>query len=304
MTNYNSHISVYIDEVIEYLKVKNDGIYIDCTLGRCGHTKKIIENLKSGLVIGIDRDLDAINYAKSLALTNLKIIHDKFSNLESIFKNNNLNEVDGFLFDLGVSSPQLDDPSRGFSYNKDSLLDMRMDQTQTMTARDVVNNYSLNQLTKIFRLYGESKFSYNVAKAIVNARKLSEINTTFQLNEIIKSSLPRNELIKDKHPSRVFFQAIRIEVNNELEEIERAVEFALKHVKKGGRVVIISFHSLENSLINKIIKNVSKHNESLSYLPTPQKISPTFKIIKHKELDNKDNLRARSARLHIIERDY
>ena len=301
--NYNHHQPVYENEVINYLSIKPNGVYIDCTLGRCGHTKKIISKLSTGFVIGIDRDIEAINYAKQLKLNNLRLEHDKFSNLDKIFQKHNLNEVDGIIFDLGVSSPQLDNVNRGFSYNQLADLDMRMDQSQKKDAKQVINSYSLNELIRIFRDYGESKYAYNVAKNIVNQRKNKVINTTFELNEIIKDSLPAKELSKHKHPSRVFYQAIRMEVNNELEEIKIALNAALKHLKVGSRLILISFHSLENNIIKSVLKEQTKVNEQLSYLPTKSNITNSYKLIKHKILDKSDNPRSRSARLHIIERE-
>ena len=271
--NYNYHKPVYENEVIDYLSIKPNGVYIDCTLGRCGHTKKIISKLSTGFVIGIDRDIEAINYAKQLKLKNIKLEHDKFSNLDKIIQKYNLNEVDGIIFDLGISSPQLDNADRGFSYNQLANLDMRMDQSQTKDAKQVINSYSLNELVRIFRDYGESKYAYNVAKNIVNERRHKIINTTFELNEIIKASLPAKELNKQKHPSRVFFQAIRMEVNNELEEIKIALNIALKHLKVGSRLKLISYHKLEKNINKRVLKEQTKIHEQLRYLPTKSHIS-------------------------------
>ncbi len=305
MNNYNQHYSVLLNESIEALNIKPDGIYVDCTLGRAGHSQKILSKLNAkGKLIGIDRDIAAIEYAKSVINDERFIpVHAPFSQLQTILTRLGINQVDGVLFDLGVSSPQLDDPTRGFSYHNDARLDMRMDQAQKLDANFIVNNYELNELTDLFRNYGADKFAYQVAKAIVKQRTQQPINTTLELVEVIKSALPKSEVYGDKHPARVFFQALRIAVNDEFGEIKQAISDALKLLGSHGRLVVISFHSLENNVVKQQIKQ-STQSSIPSYLPI--NTQPTYKIIKAKQVTQEEleqNNRSRSAKLHIIERN-
>ncbi len=304
-SSYNQHFSVLLDESIEALNIKPDGIYVDCTLGRAGHSQKILANLNDkGKLIGIDRDITAIEYANSIIHdTRFKAIHAPFSQLKTILTELGINQVNGILFDLGVSSPQLDDPTRGFSYHNDARLDMRMDQAQKLDAHFIVNNYGLNELTNLFRSYGADKFAYQVAKAIVKQRAEQPINTTLELVDAIKSALPKSEVYGDKHPARVYFQALRIAVNNEFGEIEQAINDALNLLGSNGRLVVISFHSLENNVVKQQIKKTTQ-SKIPSYLPI--NTQPTYKIIKAKQVSEKEleeNNRSRSAKLHIIERN-
>ncbi|PKM63659.1 MAG: 16S rRNA (cytosine(1402)-N(4))-methyltransferase, partial [Firmicutes bacterium HGW-Firmicutes-20] len=242
-----SHISVLLEETIDYLGVKEDGIYLDATCGRGGHTEAIVKQLTSGKVIVFDLDIVAIEEAKKRLmpyLDKLIFINDNYATLKKHCEANDIKQLDGFVFDLGVSSPQFDDPARGFSYRYDSRLDMRMDQSQTFSAYHLVNEYPLNQLTKVLRDYGEEPFAYPIAKKIVAARLLSPITTTGQLVEIIKSALPSRILHQKGHPAKQTFQAIRIEVNQELASVEKAVSDACALLKVGCRGCVITFHSL------------------------------------------------------------
>lgn len=308
MNNSNEHISVLLEESIQALSIKNDGIYVDCTAGRGGHSQKILEQLETGKLICIDRDIEAINFIRNKykAYKNVFYFHSTFSNLTKLLEQLDISKVDGILLDLGVSSPQLDNISRGFSYNGDAKLDMRMDQNQEISAFDIVNTYELRELINIFNIYGECKHSNQVAKAIIKSRLIKPIENTIELSNIIKSALPIKELYKPKHPSRTYFQAIRIVVNNEQQEIVSVIDQSVKLLNALGRLVIISFNSLEDLWVKKTLK---KHLISSipSYLPVNENLSrPECKRIKANktsddEIDN--NKRARSSKLHIIERN-
>lgn len=302
---HNDHLPVFLNEVVDSLKIVDNGIYFDCTFGRGGHSKAILTKLSvNAKLIAIDCDQTAYEYAlANIKDDRFKIVKAKFSELENIIKSLQIKEVNGFVFDLGVSSPQLDNPKRGFSYHQEHYLDMRMDQTQQIDAHYIINHYSVEKLINIFRNYGESKYASIVAKAIVQQRQIKSIDTTMQLVDIIKKTLPKKELYQQKHPARVFFQAIRMEVNQEIPELEKGLTSALKYLAVGSRIVIISFHSLENQIIKQILKKHIKTQESLSYLPI-ENLSQ-FKLIKSPQLSSEElnqNPRARSARLHIIER--
>ena len=304
------HIPVLLNEVIEGLDIKSDGIYFDLTLGRGGHSKEILKRLQSGHLYGVDQDITAINESKE----NLKefadkitLVHDNFSNLEKIMAKYNINYVDGILMDLGVSSPQFDDSQRGFSYREDAPLDMRMDVSNPISAKEIVNSYSLNELTRIFREYGEDKYSYQIAKNIVKEREVHPINTTFELVEIIKRSKPMKELAKAGHPAKQIFQALRIEVNHELDVLKVALNSAIKALRPhGGRLAIITFQSLEDRIVKNAFKEASvvignryddgKASEEKEYLLVNNK--PI--VASQKELE--ENLRAHSAKLRILER--
>ncbi len=305
MNSYDQHCSVLLEESVAALNIKPDGIYVDCTLGRAGHSQKILAQLNSaGRLIGIDRDQTAIDYANQVIQDpRFTAVHAPFSQLKQILAQHNIEAVDGCLFDLGVSSPQLDDPHRGFSYHQDARLDMRMDQSQSLDAHEIVNHYSLTQLKDIFQAYGAGKFSVPVARAIVKHRAVQPIDTTLQLVEVIKSALPKAQLYGDKHPARVYFQALRIAVNHEFEEIQQALHDALTLLANHGRLVVISFHSLENAIVKHQIKQTTQ-SKLPSYLPCTT--SPTYKIIKPPVVSNQElanNHRARSAKLHIMERN-
>ena len=304
------HIPVLLIEVIQGLNIKPNGIYFDLTLGRGGHSKEILKKLDSGHLYGVDQDETAIKES----LINLKdyenkitLIHDNFAHLANIMAEYQINYVDGILMDLGVSSPQFDEGDRGFSYREDAPLDMRMDQNNPLTAKTVVNTYSLQELAKIFKEYGEDKYAYQIAKNIVKYREDAPIETTYQLVEIIKKSKPMKELAKVGHPAKQIFQALRIEVNHELEVLQIALKEALKALKPhGGRLAIITFQSLEDRIVKNIYKEASivignryddgrKGEEKEYRLVNAKPITAS-----EEELNN--NPRSHSAKLRIIER--
>ena len=249
----NPHISVLLNESIENLNIKEDGIYVDCTLGFAGHSSQILKRIKKGKLFAFDQDGEAIEYSKKILgqiSDNYEIINSNFVNIKEELNKRGITKVDGILFDLGVSSVQLDEAERGFSYHKDAKLDMRMNQNQKLSAYEVVNEYDLNDLIKIFYEYGEEKYSKSIANAIVKNRP---IETTLQLAEIIKMSVPE-KYRRTSHPARKVFQAIRIEVNKELDVFEKALNDSIDLLNEGGRLCVITFHSLED----KICKNTFK----------------------------------------------
>lgn len=304
------HISVLLNESIDALNLKDDSIIVDCTLGYGGHSSNILSRIKKGHLFAFDQDSEAIRHStnrlKNIG-TNFTIIKSNFVNLKEKLKEEGIEQVDGVLFDLGVSSPQLDDKERGFSYHEDARLDMRMDKENKISAYEIVNNYSKRELANIFYKYGEDKFSQNIAKKIVERRNIKPIETTLELVEIIKSAVPM-KFRKDKHPARQIFQAIRIEVNHELDVIEPALEQALSLIKVGGRVAVITFHSLEDRLVKNYFKEKCKIDPKVKGMPNiPDEYLPDFKLVVNKaikptqeELDN--NKRARSAKLRVIEK--
>ena len=289
------HISVLKDELINNLNLKEDSIIVDGTLGYAGDSSIILERIKKGFLFAFDQDSEAIEYSTNVLNkigTNFTIIKSNFVNLKQELNKRGIEKIDGAIFDLGVSSPQLDNGRRGFSYHEDARLDMRMDKDNPLDAYYVVNNYDLNDLTRIFRDYGEDKFAYQIAKKIVKQREEKPIETTLELVEAIKSAVPEKEKRK-KHPAKQIFQAIRIEVNHELDVIKPALEQALEMLNVGGRVEVITFHSLEDKI--KGLPNIPKE-----YLPDFKLVVNKAIIPTDKELKN--NNRARSAKLRIIER--
>ena len=304
------HISVLKDELINNLNLKEDSIIVDGTLGYAGDSSIILERIKKGFLFAFDQDSEAIEYSTNVLNkigTNFTIIKSNFVNLKQELNNRGIEKIDGAIFDLGVSSPQLDNGRRGFSYHEDARLDMRMDKDNPLDAYYVVNNYDLNDLTRIFRDYGEDKFAYQIAKKIVKQREEKPIETTLELVEAIKSAVPEKEKRK-KHPAKQIFQAIRIEVNHELDVIKPALEQALEMLNVGGRVEVITFHSLEDKIVKKYFKEVCSIDDKIKGLPNiPKEYLPDFKLVVNKaiiptdkELEN--NNRARSAKLRIIER--
>ena len=299
------HKSVLLEECIENLSLKDDSIVVDCTLGRAGHSSGILKKIPAGFLYAFDQDLDAIDSSyKRLSEIgdNFKIINSNFVNLKEKLNELGVFEVDAITYDLGVSSPQLDEAERGFSFHKDAKLDMRMNQNQSLDAYVVVNEYSKEELIRIFREYGEEKYAVSIANGIVNNRP---INTTLELAEIIKNNVPFSYK-KEKHPARKVFQAIRIEVNDELNVFEKSLYQALELIKVGGRIEVITFHSLEDKICKRIFNEVSKLDDNLKKLPiVPIELQPRFKTVanitpKTDELD--ENNRARSAKLRVIER--
>lgn len=301
------HIPVLLNEVIEGLNIKPSGIYLDLTVGRGGHSSEILSRLKTGRLICVDQDEEAIiasNERLSKISDHYKIIRANFSALSEILSSEGLEEVDGILMDLGVSSPQFDNGERGFSYNADARLDMRMDQRQDLTAYQIVNTYSLEDLNKIFQIYGEEKYSYSIAKNIIKAREIAPIETTFQLVDIIKRSKPMKELKKVGHPAKQVFQALRIATNDELNVLEKTLKIALKHLAPEGRLAVITFHSGEDRIVKNIFKEaaVEVGNRLDGPMSNPQK---EFELINHKpitasESELERNHRSASAKLRII----
>ena len=303
----DEHIPVLLNEVIEGLNIKPSGIYMDLTVGRGGHSSQILKRLTSGRLIAVDQDEEAI-VASSKRLKeigdNFVIVRDNFSNLENILKDLQVDQVDGILMDLGVSSPQFDKGERGFSYNSEARLDMRMDQRQDLTAYTIVNTYSLEDLTKIFQTYGEEKYSYSIAKNIIKSREIAPIETTFQLVEIIKRSKPMKELKKVGHPAKQVFQALRIAVNDELNVLTKTLYQALDHLKEGGRLAVITFHSGEDRIVKNIFKEAAVEIGNRLDIPMTTK-AKEFDLINHKPItasedELKINHRSASAKLRII----
>ena len=296
------HKSVLLNEVIEYLNLKQGGKYIDATVGYGGHSSHILKEIgKEGVLFAFDQDDEAISYSTK----RLSKIGDNFTIFKSNFVNmkNYVNEkVDGILFDLGVSSPQLDDGDRGFSFHKDAVLDMRMDKNNPLDARKVVNEYSYNDLVRIFYKFGEEKYSKPIAKAIINSRP---INTTLELAEIIKESVPISYRNKS-HPARKVFQAIRIEVNHELDILESSLSDAFDLLNVGGRLVVITFHSLEDKIVSNVFKKLCSDDESTKKLPfVPEDLKAKAKMIVKltpSEDEINENNRSRSSKLRVIER--
>jgi 16S rRNA (cytosine1402-N4)-methyltransferase len=302
------HYSVLLEESIKHLNLKENSVIVDCTLGYAGHSSRVLKEIKKGFLFAFDQDDEAIKYSKEKLdkiASNYEIIRSNFVNLKEELNKRNINEVDGILYDLGVSSPQLDNKERGFSFHADARLDMRMDTKQKLSAYEVVNNYSYDDLVRIFRVYGEEKFATSIAKNIITTRENKSIETTLELAEIIKNSVPE-KYRREKHPARKVFQAIRIEVNNELNVFENSLNQALDLVKVGGRICVITFHSLEDRICKDIFKRVSSVDPSLKNLPIiPEEYQPKFKLVANIEPsahELEENNRSRSARLRVIER--
>lgn len=302
------HESVLLKEAIEYLNLNENSIAVDCTLGYAGHSSEILKIVKNGFLYSFDQDLEAINYSTNKLKEirdNFKIINSNFVNIKEKLKENEITKVDAILFDLGVSSPQLDEGDRGFSFHQDARLDMRMDQTSDLDAYYVVNNYSYEDLTRIFFKYGEESYARSIAKKIVKVREAKPIETTFELVEVIKSSVP-DKYKRDKHPARKVFQAIRIEVNHELEVFEKALRDSLELLNIGGRICVITFHSLEDKLCKSIFTEVSKLDDNLKNMPIiPEEYLKDYKVvatIKPSKEELSRNNRARSSKLRVIEK--
>lgn len=304
------HYSVLLKESIDGLNIKDGGTYVDCTLGYAGHSKVILEKNKKGKLFAFDEDENAVKYSKEALSSigdNFTIFKENFSNLKETLEKENILKVDGFLFDLGFSSPQIDDAKRGFSFILNAPLDMRMDTQNSLTAKDVVNTYSLEKLTDIFFKYAEEKYSKVIASAICKERKNKEIVTTFELVDIIQNAVGASYFYKN-HPEREIFQAIRIEVNNELSVIEKALPDAIDMLSKGGRICVITFHSLEDRLVKQIFKKYSEVDDILKgMIDIPDEYKPKIKIINKKPIlptdeEINENSRSHSAKLRIVER--
>lgn len=305
------HYSVMKNEVIASLNIKPNGIYVDATLGYAGMSKEILKRLNSeGLLIGIDQDSEARAYSDNILKeigNNYKIIASNFKDLKKILKELNIDGIDGIIFDLGFSSPQIDDDERGFSFMKDAPLDMRMNREENLTASYIVNNYSESDLCKYFYKYGEEKLSSAIAKKIVSERKDKNISTTFELVDVIKMATGANYFYKN-HPERKIFQALRIMVNDELNVLESVLPDAIELLNKKGRIAVITFHSLEDRIVKNVFKEYSEVNEVFKGLPDiPKEYQAKLKIINKKpivasEKELEENTRSHSAKLRIGEK--
>ena len=256
-----AHQSVLLNECIDALAIKPDGIYLDGTLGGAGHSLQICRNLTTGRLIGVDRDLVALEAAKKRLYRHAKkvtLVHDNFENVGAILTALGLDRIDGMLFDLGVSSPQLDDAERGFSYMADAPLDMRMDREQSLTAYEIVNNWPREELKSILYEYGEERYAPQIAAAIERVRTDRPIETTLELVDIIRSAMPASALREKQHPAKRSFQAIRIAVNDELGAVRQGMEAAIDHLKPGGRLAVITFHSLEDRIVKNVFQDAAK----------------------------------------------
>lgn len=308
------HITVLLNEAVDGLNIKPDGTYVDCTLGGGGHSGLILSKLsENGKLYSFDQDITAINFNKDKfeeenELGKINFIKSNFRNISEELNKRNILGVDGILYDLGVSSPQFDNADRGFSYNYDAPLDMRMDQSQSLTARDVVNDWSYEQLVRIFFRYGEEKFAKSIARRIEKVRQQTPIETTGQLVDLIKEAIPAKARRKGGHPAKKTFQAIRIAVNDELGALEESLEQALDLLNPGGRISVITFQSLEDRLVKVMFKQKTSLPElppGLPVIPDSQKIE--YKLITRKPIVPSEdeithNNRAHSAKLRIIEK--
>ena len=304
------HISVLLTESISSLNLKEDSIVVDATLGYGGHSSNILMRINKGYLFAFDQDSEAIRHSTDRLNeigTNFTIIKSNFVKMKDELEKLGVEKVDAVLFDLGVSSPQLDDADRGFSYHNDARLDMRMDKEAKLSAYEVVNNYSKEELASIFKKYGEDKFAKIIAKKIVEYRESKPIETTLELVEIIKSAVPIKFRL-DKHPARQIFQAIRIEVNHELDVIEPALSQALSLLNVGGRCAVITFHSLEDRIVKNYFKKMSEVDSKVKGMPNiPSSYLPDFRLVENKAIIPSDeeilnNPRARSSKLRVIER--
>ena len=306
-----NHKSVLLNEVIESLNIKADGYYVDGTLGGGGHALEVVKRLGSGKLIGIDRDSDAIKAATQRLndySNSVIIIRDNYVNIENILKRENIDKVDGIYIDLGVSSYQLDTAERGFTYRFDAPLDMRMDDRNELKASDIVNDYSESELFHIIRDYGEDRFAKNIAKHIVEYRNKKRIETTFELVDIIKASIPMKIQVTGGHPAKRTFQAIRIELNKELEVLTDSLNVMIDLLKPGGRLSVITFHSLED----RIVKQAFKKAESPCVCPKKFPVCVcgnkskgrviTRKAILPSEEELEENSRSKSAKLRVFEK--
>lgn len=304
------HITVLLNETVDQLNIKPNGVYVDCTLGGAGHSLYLVQQLTDGKLISIDQDQNAIDNAHIIMkdhLDKVTFVKDNFRNLRAILDELNIDKVDGILYDLGVSSPQLDVGERGFSYHQDARLDMRMDQTQELSAYEVVNEWPYEKLVSIFFRYGEEKFSKQIARKIENLRETTPIETTSQLVDIIKEAIPAPARRTGGHPAKRVFQAIRIAVNDELGAFETSIEQAIDSVDVGGRISVITFHSLEDRLCKQVFQEYEKGPEIPRGLPViPDEFKPKLKRVNRKpivstEEELNDNNRARSAKLRVVE---
>lgn len=304
----SKHISVLLDEAIEGLNIQDNKVYVDGTLGRGGHSSAILEKMNSGMLYAFDKDQDAIDIV-NIDDEKFTVIKSDFRHMKSRMEAIGVDKVDGILLDIGVSSPQFDEGDRGFSYRFDDQLDMRMDKSQKLSAYTVVNNYSEDDLREIFYEYGEERYARIIAKNIVEFRKNEPINTTFDLVDIIKYSLPNKELNKKGHPAKKVFQAIRIEVNDELGALKEVIREGSKLLNPGGRMVIITFHSLEDRIVKVMFRDLAEGEKIDPRIPLlPHQIAETdYKVVTKRPItaskeELEYNKRAKSAKLRILER--
>jgi len=305
------HVSVLLNETIEGLNIKENGVYVDCTLGGGGHSLEILKRLTTGHLYCFDQDQNAIAAASqrlAQVSQNFTIIYSNFQNLKEELQRRGVEYVDGILFDLGVSSPQFDDGERGFSYNYDAKLDMRMDQQQTLSAYEIVNTYTYQELVRILYKYADEKFAKQIARAIERHREIKPIETTFELVDIIKEAIPAPARRKGGHPAKRTFQALRIAVNDELNVFEKALNAAIDLISVNGRIAVITFHSLEDKICKYTFQEITKNPDIPKGIPVIlEELEPKFKKITRKpitasqvELD--ENHRSHSAKLRIVER--
>lgn len=306
-----NHVTVLLNEAVEGLNVKSDGIYVDCTLGGAGHSSLILKQLTTGHLYCFDQDENAIQAARQRLETignQFTIIQSNFKNIKAELNQRGVEHVDGILFDLGVSSPQFDNAERGFSYNYDARLDMRMDQSSSLDAHEIVNHYSYEQLVEILYKYADEKFAKQIARRIEKEREIQPIDTTFQLVEIVKSAIPAYARRKGGHPAKRTFQALRIAVNDELNVFDIALKDALDLLNINGRIAVITFHSLEDKICKYTFNEGSKLKDVPKGLPViPEGMQPKFKLINKKpiiatEEELNENHRSHSAKLRVIER--
>lgn len=313
MTEFE-HVTVLLNEAVDNLKIKADGIYVDCTLGGGGHSRKILEQLgPNGHLYAFDQDQTALDYNQEnlrdwLVAKKLTLIKSNFQQLKQKLAEHGVSHVDGVLYDLGVSSPQFDVAERGFSYRQDAILDMRMDQSQALTARKIVNEWSYGELVRIFTRYGEEKFAKSIARQIERKRQEEEIQTTGQLVELIKAGIPAKARRKGGHPAKKVFQALRIAVNNELGVLEDSLGQALSLLNPHGRISVITFQSLEDRLVKTMFKEKTSLPELPRGLPViPSELELEYRLVNRKPItpsqaELEANHRAHSAKLRVIEK--
>ncbi len=304
------HISVLLDEAIDMLKIKPDGIYVDCTLGRGGHSSEILKRIPHGHLYAFDLDQSAIDESRKRLEaigSNFTLIHAPFEEFNAKLDELGVGQVDGILMDLGVSSPQFDDPTRGFSYRYDARLDMRMDQSQDLDAQKIVNTYPKEELLRVLREYGEEPNAGRIASAIVKAREEKPIETTFELVDLIKSALPAAVLRKKGHPAKQTFQALRMEVNKELPQLTATLEQGLDRLKPGGRMAVITFHSLEDRIVKQAFANRALPKKVNRRMPVAVNETLNYRLVNRKPVtaspaELEANSRAHSAKLRGVER--
>lgn len=306
-----THRPVLLDECIEALNIRPDGIYLDGTLGRAGHSSEIAKRLTTGRLLCVDRDWEALDAARTrLApwMDRVELVHSNFDRVDEILDGLSLSGVDGMLFDLGVSSPQLDDGSRGFSYMTDAPLDMRMDWEEGVTAADIVNGWPREELRRIISQYGEERYAAPIAGAIVRRREDKPIETTMELVEVIKSAMPPKALREKQHPAKRTFQAIRIAVNDELASVERMIRRAVPRLNRGGRLAVITFHSLEDRIVKTGLAGFARGCTCPPDFPVCVcGKTPDIKLVHKKPIlptqrEIEENPRARSAKLRLAEK--